>query len=110
MKLGYPVPSEIMDYLPLPKSLIESWKAQMEQASKQRAEDAAIVRQIELRKATTEAEATGKPPLRDVANLVSAQAKAGLDKAKTVVELTKLGQIAQGAVAPQGQGQARLNQ
>jgi hypothetical protein len=100
MKIGYPVPIELMDHLPLPKSLIESWKAQMEQANKQRAEDAALVRQIELRKATSEAEATGRPPLRDVASMVGAQAKAGLDKAKTVVEIAKLGQLAAGAVAP----------
>lgn len=102
-KLGYPVPSDVMDYLPLPKSLIESWKTQIEQASKQKAEEAAMIRQLELRKATSEAEATGRPPLRDVASMVGAQAKAGLDKAKTVVELAKLGSIAQGAVAPQSQ-------
>jgi hypothetical protein len=104
LKVGYPVPIEVMDYLPLPKSLIESWKAQMEQANEQKAEDAALIRQIELRKATSEAEATGRPPLRDVASMVGAQAKAGLDKAKTVVELSKLGVMAAGAVAPQGPG------
>lgn len=103
MKVGYPVPIEVMDYLPLPKSLIESWKAQMEQANKQKAEDAQIMRQIELRKATSEAEATGRPPLRDVASMTTAEAKAGLDKAKTAAEIVKIGAQAAGALMGQNQ-------
>lgn len=103
MKVGYPVPIEVMDYLPLPKSLIESWKTQMEQANKQKAEDAAMIRQLEMRKATSEAEATGRPPLRDVASMTAAEAKAGLDKAKTAAEIVKIGAHAAGALLGQVQ-------
>jgi hypothetical protein len=80
---GFPIPKEVIDYMPLPESLIEKWKQQMNPQPTPEQQE-----QMQLQKRGQQAavaEQEGKAHLAH-AKAAEAEAKAGGAQAKTAIE------------------------